>query len=540
MTAFVQHFIVSLKLHLRNRMALVYGFIFPTIFLVAFWVLYRFEQVPLVRHMGELLTVTALGGACFGLPTTMVSERERGVWRRYRLAPVATATLVAGTIAARFVLLLAAAIVQLALAMALGMPWPAHPLELFVAFTLVSFAFIGLGLVIAMMADTVPAVQALGQCIFLPMLIIGGVAVPLATLPEWAQRLSSFFPGRYAVEAIHASVMGSGLTATRFAAAALILIGGAGLLASVMMFRWDAQQRFAAMRSRSWIAVALAAWIAVGLSAESTGRRARVPAQPASTGTATPPPQTAAAEPRPAPPVPDAPIVTTTPPASPAPAPVREPARTESTSPKPAPPTPVPLPQPATPAPPAGTATAPSVPPPAPPPPAGDTKHASWRDVTMADIDRDLIFTRLPPDEGVVTPIARLDEEPDPPIAAQLDKLSGALPSWAPGKVKDPVQRVRNLLYVAAVPDVFQMTDLEKFIPLVVYDHIQTEIPRDDLIKILYWIALHPFEGDDSAVDQLRPLGLNSGPADMETTRDRLSVYAVKLLGRITGKIKIE
>ena len=76
-------------------MALIYGYLFPTIFLVAFWVLYRYERVPLVRHMGELLTVTALGGACFGLPTTMVSERERGVWRRYRLAPVRTGTLVA-------------------------------------------------------------------------------------------------------------------------------------------------------------------------------------------------------------------------------------------------------------------------------------------------------------------------------------------------------------------------------------------------------------------------------------------------------------
>jgi hypothetical protein len=158
----------------------------------------------------------------------------------------------------------------------------------------------------------------------------------------------------------------------------------------------------------------------------------------------------------------------------------------------------------------------------------------------MADIDRDLIFTRLPPDEGVVTPIARLDEEPDPSIAAQLDKLQSALPGWAPGKVQDPVQRVRNLLYVAAVPDVFQMTDLERFIPLIVYDYIQAEIPRDDLIKILYWIALHPFDGDDKAVDELRPLGLNNGPADMDTTRDRLSVYAVKLLGRISGKIKIE
>ena len=57
---------------------------------LAFYVLYRYEKVPLARHMGELLTVTILGGACFGLPTTMVSERERGVWRRYRLAPVAT------------------------------------------------------------------------------------------------------------------------------------------------------------------------------------------------------------------------------------------------------------------------------------------------------------------------------------------------------------------------------------------------------------------------------------------------------------------
>ena len=51
---------ISLKLHARNKMALVYSYLFPTIFLVAFWVLYRFEQVPLVRHVGELLTVTAL------------------------------------------------------------------------------------------------------------------------------------------------------------------------------------------------------------------------------------------------------------------------------------------------------------------------------------------------------------------------------------------------------------------------------------------------------------------------------------------------
>ena len=88
---------MALRLHFRNRLALIYSYLFPTLFLLAFWVLYRYDQVPLARHIGELLTVTALGGACFGLPTSLVSERERGVWRRYRLAPVRTGQIVASS-----------------------------------------------------------------------------------------------------------------------------------------------------------------------------------------------------------------------------------------------------------------------------------------------------------------------------------------------------------------------------------------------------------------------------------------------------------
>jgi ABC-2 type transporter len=545
MDALLHQISISLRLHARNKMALIYSYLFPTIFLVAFWVLYRFEEVPLVRHVGELLTVTALGGACFGLPTTMVSERERGVWRRYRLTPVSTATLVSGTIAARYLLLVVAALVQLLLAMGLGMPLPKHPIELFIAFTFVAFAFIGLGLVIAMMADTVPAVQALGQCIFLPMLIIGGVAVPLATLPDWAQRLSSFFPGRYAVETLQACVTGNGLRAARFGVLALTVIGAAGALAGAKMFRWDANQRFATTPGKGWVAVALAAWMAVGTAAET---RTRGPRAAPATAQATPsaPSSTPATSPEPLPlPSPDpAPLppglgpITSNPRESALPA----------VTPKEAPdPTPAPPPPTATSAergspPGAREKATPDTNPRAPGPGAtpGTTPPDSWRLVTMADIDRDLIFSRLPPDSGVVTPIAPLNEEPDETIVAQLDKMRLALPSWKPGKVDDPVQRVRNYLYVAAVPDVFQMQELERFIPLVVYDRIQEDIPKDDLIKILYWIATHPFDGDDSAVDELRPLGLNNGPADMEQTRGRLSVYAVKLLGRITGKITPE
>ncbi len=274
MRAFLRQLAISLALHRRNTMALTYSYLFPMLVFVAFAVLYRHDHVPMARHMGELLTITVLGGACFGLPTSMVSERERGVWRRYRLAPVHIGSLVLATVSARYVLLIAAGVLQLALAMAIGMPAPRHPFDLWLAFTCVSIAFLGLGLVIAVMADSVPAVQALGQCIFLPMLIIGGVAVPLASLPDWAQRVSMFFPGRYAVDALQASVTGNGLGSAGFSAIALLLIGAAGSVAGANMFRWDAQQRFMTSDGKAWTGFALAAWVAVGLVAEARVRSA--------------------------------------------------------------------------------------------------------------------------------------------------------------------------------------------------------------------------------------------------------------------------
>src|SRR3954452_1429290 len=264
MDAVIQQTSVSLRLHYRNKMALLYSYLFPLVFLLAFYVLYRHERVVLARHMGELLTVSVLGGACFGLPTTMVSERERGVWRRYRLAPISTALLVLSVIVARYLILITAGLLQIAVALAIGMPWPQHPFDLWIVFTFVSFAFIGLGLVMAMMADHVPAVQALGQCIFLPMLIIGGIAVPLASLPDWAQHLSQFFPGRYAVQALQACVAGPGLGTIRFDLLALLIIGTGGTIAGAKMFRWDAQQRFARRSGKAWISVAILAWVIVG------------------------------------------------------------------------------------------------------------------------------------------------------------------------------------------------------------------------------------------------------------------------------------
>ena len=529
---------MALRLHFRNKLALIYSYLFPTLFLLAFWVLYRYDQVPLARHIGELLTVTALGGACFGLPTSLVSERERGVWRRYRLAPVRTGQIVASTLVARYALLVLAAVLQLALAMALGMPLPRHPVELWLAFTAVAIAFLGLGMVIAMLANTVPAVQALGQCIFLPMLIIGGVAVPLASLPPWAQRVASYFPGRYAVDAIQSTVTGPGLGAAGFSVAALLVIGAAGCLAGARMFRWDSQHRLAT-GAYGWLAVALAAWVGVGLAADARGVGTAPPAEARATQPAVVPVPTPAPEPpSPEPRAPEGPRAAGPHPRSLSLPELRAPpldrlratpSRRGSLGPQALPPSRARISK--------AERRAPSAERRAPEPRAPEPPSAAWRGVTMEQIDRDLRFDRLPADEGVIAPVAKRDDEVDTDVENHLQFLAAQLLQWKPAQVADPLQRVRNVLFVAAVPDVFQMDPIERHIPLVVFDHLQQNVPTEDLVKILYWIALHPNEGDDSAVDQLRELRLGSGPRDIEQARQRAALYAVKLLGRITGKL---
>ena len=267
-----RHFSLTLRLNFRSGRAVAYGYVMPVLFLLAFGGIFRGDTPLLLHEMGQLLTITILGGACFGLPTALVAERERGIWRRYRLLPVATGSLVTVTLLARLVIVASAAVLQIVLAhLIYGTPWPAHPAAAVLAFVVVSASFLGLGLLIAALADDVPAVQALGQCLFLPMIILGGVGVPLVALPDWAQRLSGFMPGRYAVDVLQRSFSDPrGPAGAGFSFIALLVIGACAGLIGARLLRWD---NAAPLRrgARATAGAALVAWAAVGFAAMTTG-----------------------------------------------------------------------------------------------------------------------------------------------------------------------------------------------------------------------------------------------------------------------------
>jgi hypothetical protein len=75
---------------------------------------------------------------------------------------------------------------------------------------------------------------------------------------------------------------------------------------------------------------------------------------------------------------------------------------------------------------------------------------------------------------------------------------------------------------------------VERYLPPVVLQHLEDTYPRDQLIKILTWIVLHPDDG--TVVDNIEALGVRGSAGDPSVVRERSYLYALKFIIRLTGR----
>jgi hypothetical protein len=129
--------------------------------------------------------------------------------------------------------------------------------------------------------------------------------------------------------------------------------------------------------------------------------------------------------------------------------------------------------------------------------------------------------------------MAAPDEEPDDFLKEEIDRVRSRIPTWAPATEGDDLYCIRNLLYIAAVPDAIQLP-VERYLPRAVYQYMLDSYPREKLTKILTYIALHPTEGP--VVDNISELGIEGAVGDVMLVRERAYLYAIKFIARLTGK----
>jgi len=189
-----------------------WGILFPLAFVLAFAIR---DPGNLGGLVPGLMALTLLFGASSMEAIVITFERRIGALERLLLAPVRLPALLAGKILGGVVFGLATTLVVLILALILfglgGINWPL----LLLAMVLSATAFSAVGALVSVAVREVFEAQTLANAIRFPMMFLGGVFVPVASLPVGLRVVARALPLTYAVEALGAAMTGgSWVTAT--------------------------------------------------------------------------------------------------------------------------------------------------------------------------------------------------------------------------------------------------------------------------------------------------------------------------------------
>lgn len=247
MTALTTMARTQAKVLLREPMSIFFGLVFPALLLLIIGVVFPGSTDPSPDFSGRrLVDIYAPVSLAFGLatvaisilPTTLGTDRERGILRRLSTTPVHPRVLVAAHLAVQLLVAACASVGAVLLgALVLDVPWPQSPAWFVLSFLLAAAALLGIGLLIGAVVPTASAGQAAGMILYFPLLFFAGVYIPMEVMPEGVRVVSEYTPGGAAVQALSDAWMGSiPATSNLLVMASYALV--TGLVAS-WLFRWE-------------------------------------------------------------------------------------------------------------------------------------------------------------------------------------------------------------------------------------------------------------------------------------------------------------
>ncbi len=264
---------VRMQLALRNKMFFFFSVVMP----LGFFFLYagifaKGEPRMVLFYVGPVLALNVMG-SFWGLSATLVMFRERGILRRFHVAPVTSSDMLASSVLANFVLTLPTVAVILLLA---RLVYHVHNFgNLMTAFLFVcvgTISFASLGLVVASVTNTMQETQVLNQLLWLPLIFLSGATLPVAFLSKSVQRVALFLPATYLVSGLQQATFASQpitLLLTQF----LSLLAWACLsfFVASQLFRWEPEVKIP-RNAKLWAVATVIPFLLLGFWEQYNGR----------------------------------------------------------------------------------------------------------------------------------------------------------------------------------------------------------------------------------------------------------------------------
>jgi len=188
-----------------------------------------------------LLAMALSQSAVFGVAGTLVSWRERGVFRRLRVTPLPLTEFGLARLVTHLVVALAqAAVLLLVGRLFFGVHLGIDVVALVPLVLMGALCFIAIGFLVGAIARTQEAASIAGNVITLPMVFLAGVFFSLDTAPGWLQGVARFLPLTYLADGLRdVAIRGHSIGQTLPDLAVLGGLGIAVALLSARFFRWE-------------------------------------------------------------------------------------------------------------------------------------------------------------------------------------------------------------------------------------------------------------------------------------------------------------
>ena len=265
---------VRMLLAMRNRTFLFFSLIMPLGFLFFFVLVLAKGRAGWIAYtLGAVLTMTVMG-SFWGLSVQLVTFREQGILRRFRLAPIGAGPMLASSIISNYLMTMPTVVIEV-----LVCRWAFHMTSwgnLWAIFLLVTFgsaAFSAFGLIVASVTNTMQETQIINQLIWTGFLFLSGATIPLAIFPGWIQRLSLFMPATYLATGLEAAT--TNLAGTSEILTDVIALSVGVLVAfeiSRQLFRWEPEAKVSP-RAKLWVVAAMVPFLIFGAYENLAGTR---------------------------------------------------------------------------------------------------------------------------------------------------------------------------------------------------------------------------------------------------------------------------
>jgi len=265
---------IRLRLAMRNRAFFFFSLVMPMIFLFGAAVFLRRESIEWIPYvLGAVLTTTVMG-SFWGLSVQLVSFREQGILRRFRLAPVGAGPILASSILSNYFMALPVVVFEfLVCRWAFHMRTWGNLWAVLLLVTVGSATFSALGLIVASVTNTMQETQMINNLLWMGFLFLTGATVPLAIFPMWLQRIALFIPGQYLATGLESATTNLVTGKEVFEDVLALSLGFfVAFEISRRLFRWEPEAKVP-RRAKLWVVVAVVPFLLFGMWENIAGTR---------------------------------------------------------------------------------------------------------------------------------------------------------------------------------------------------------------------------------------------------------------------------